>query len=55
MENRKATRLENYDYSSNSAYFITVCVKDKRCILSEIVGDGLLQRRQTPLPFRHLP
>ena len=26
---RKYPRLKNYDYSSNGAYFVTICVKDK--------------------------
>lgn len=37
--NRKPNRLKNYDYSSQGAYFITICTKDRRCILSTIVGD----------------
>ncbi len=36
---RKPNRLENYDYSQNGAYFITVCVKGRKPILSKIVGD----------------
>lgn len=35
---RKPTRLLCYDYSQPGAYFVTVCVKEKRCILSAIVG-----------------
>ena len=38
LETRKPIRLENYDYSQNGAYFITVCVKDRKPILSNIVG-----------------
>ncbi len=33
---RKPTRLKGYDYSSPGAYFITICTKDRKCILSEI-------------------
>lgn len=40
MENelpkRKYNRLKDFDYSTNGAYFITICTKDKRCILSSI-------------------
>ena len=36
---RKPTRLQNYDYSQNGCYFVTVCAKDRRPILSTIVGD----------------
>ena len=40
--NRKRTRLLGYDYSSAGAYFITICTKNKKCILSTIVGDAAL-------------
>ncbi len=41
-EKRKSPRLQGYDYSSPGAYFVTVCTKDKRCILSTVVGTGVL-------------
>ncbi len=47
MIKRKSPRLEEYDYSSNGAYFITVCTDKRKCVLStieEIVGEGF------PLP-----
>ena len=37
---RKENRLKEYDYSGNGAYFITICTKDMKCVLSRIVGDG---------------
>ena len=36
--NRKSNRLKGYDYSQNGAYFITICVKDKKCLLGTVVG-----------------
>ena len=39
MEKRKNNRLKDYDYSQNGAYFVTICTKDRRKILSDIVGD----------------
>ena len=39
IHERKRLRLGDYDYSTPGAYFITVCTKDKKCILSTIVGD----------------
>lgn len=39
---RKPNRLKNYDYSSQGAYFITICTLDRKCILSQIVGGGVL-------------
>ena len=45
MENekpkRKDLRLKQYNYSTNGAYFITVCTKDRKNILSHVaVGVG---------------
>lgn len=38
---RKPTRLKGYDYSTPGAYFITICTKDRKQLLSEItVGDA---------------
>ena len=43
MENklpeRKPNRIEEYDYSQNGAYFVTICTQDRRKILCDIVGD----------------
>ncbi len=39
---RKQNRLENFDYGQKGAYFITICVKDRNKILSNIVGTGVL-------------
>ncbi len=41
FEKRKQLRLENFDYSSNGAYFITVCTRDRRRILSDIVVGAI--------------
>lgn len=35
---RKPNRLTGYDYSKNGAYFITICVKDKRELFWNSVG-----------------
>jgi REP element-mobilizing transposase RayT len=41
LPKRKSPRLNDYDYSKNGYYFITICTQDKACILSKIiVGDG---------------
>lgn len=32
---RKPIRLENYDYSRNGAYFVTVCTKNKQHLFWE--------------------
>ncbi len=32
---RKRLRLEHYDYSSAGAYFVTICIEERKRILSE--------------------
>ena len=49
LPKRKSTRLKGYDYSANGAYFITICTHNRKCILSEIVGDGVLDVPQNVL------
>ncbi len=42
LPNRKPTRLKKYDYSTPGAYFVTICTKDRRNLLCNIiVGEGL--------------
>lgn len=41
LPKRKANRLANYDYSQNGAYFVTICVKDKKPILSRIIFNSI--------------
>ncbi len=39
---RKRTRLKKFDYSTPGAYFITICTKNRKELLSKItVGQGL--------------
>ena len=39
---RKNNRLAGFDYSRPGAYFITVCTKERKCILSSVVGGDAL-------------
>jgi len=38
---RKHPRLNNFDYGTSGAYFVTICTQNRRCVLSRIVGRGL--------------
>lgn len=40
LPKRKNNRLGNYDYSQSGGYFITICTRNRKKILSEIVGAG---------------
>ena len=43
---RRSIRLKGYDYSSKGAYFVTICIQDRKQILSRVskpaVGVGAL-------------
>ena len=39
---RRTTRLSGYDYNTPGAYFLTICTEGRRCLLSRIVGTGVL-------------
>ena len=53
LQTRKPNRLKNYDYSQNGAYFITICVQDRKPILSQIiVGEGLAPPATNNIPKR---
>lgn len=53
LNERKPTRLREYNYSSAGAYFITICIQNRKRILSDIVctnvGDGAHDVPQTQL------
>ncbi len=36
---RKNNRLETFDYSQNGAYFVTICVQDRKPLLSRIENE----------------
>ncbi|MFZ2881781.1 MAG: hypothetical protein WA019_01785 [Candidatus Moraniibacteriota bacterium] len=38
-KNRKSNRLENFDYSQNGMYFVTICTKNREHYFGEII-DG---------------
>ncbi|MEH2434282.1 MAG: hypothetical protein V7K25_08500 [Nostoc sp.] len=40
--NRRSIRLKGYDYSSNGAYFLTICVRTCECLLGEIQNGKMI-------------
>ena len=38
---RKSPRLQSFDYNSVAGYFITICTRDRKCLLSRVVGTGV--------------
>ena len=51
LPKRKHPRLDNYDYSSAGAYFVTICTQNRRCVLSRIVGRGLAPAETTAIEY----
>ncbi|MBR5683855.1 MAG: hypothetical protein IKW96_11390 [Ruminococcus sp.] len=49
-QTRKNIRLENYDYSSNGSYFITICAKNRTRYFSEITEDTPVGEAALGLP-----
>ena len=47
LSKRKPNRLQDYDYSTPGAYFITICTKNRKCLFWESVGASIA-RPQTP-------
>ena len=41
LPDRKRLRLKNYDYSSNGAYFITICTKNRTTLFSIVGADPI--------------
>jgi putative transposase len=39
---RRSIRLKNYDYSQTGYYFVTICTRNRECILGNVV-DGEMQ------------
>ncbi|MDD5488793.1 MAG: transposase [Candidatus Omnitrophica bacterium] len=33
---RKSIRLKNYDYTQQGAYYVTVCVNDRKCLFGDV-------------------
>jgi REP element-mobilizing transposase RayT len=43
---RRSTRLQDHDYASPGAYFVTVCTKGRECIFGEVEGDEVRLTRE---------
>lgn len=38
----KSIRLKHWDYSSNGAYFVTICTKNRECVLGNVVNRKIV-------------
>ena len=44
LPKRKNIRLKDYNYSQTGAYFVTICVKDRKPILSDVAVGASIAR-----------
>ena len=42
MKDRKANRLEGYDYSEGGCYFVTICAQSREELFGEIIGGEMV-------------
>ena len=43
IHRRKSIRLQEYDYASTGAYFVTICTHDKKCLFGEVIDEKMIQ------------
>ena len=41
LPQRKRLRLQNFDYSSSGAYFITICTKERKTLFAPVGADSI--------------
>ncbi len=39
---RRSIRLQGYDYSQPGAYFVTICVRNRECLLGDMVDGAMV-------------
>ena len=49
LPKRKPIRIENYDYSTAGAYFITVCTANREKLFWDSVGADIIRPENVPL------
>lgn len=47
---RRSLRLKGYDYHNAGAYFITICTKNRECILDNAIVNGIINAVWQALP-----
>jgi len=45
-QQRRTIRIRDYDYTQGGAYFITICTRDRECLLGKVV-NGMVQLNET--------
>lgn len=48
---RRSIRLKGYDYHNAGAYFVTICTKNRECILEDPIVNGIINDVWQALPL----
>ena len=48
---RKRLRLQDFDYSSSGAYFVTICTKNRKTLFAPVVGADSISARMVERTF----
>jgi REP element-mobilizing transposase RayT len=41
QHHRRSIRLKGYDYSQAGAYFVTICIENRACLLGQVAGGAV--------------
>ncbi|MEW5700830.1 MAG: transposase [Candidatus Zixiibacteriota bacterium] len=52
LPHRRSVRIAGYDYTRAGAYFVTICTRDRACILGDVV-DGTVHLNPLGCAARH--
>src|SRR3990170_2971803 len=42
---RRPLRIKGYDYTSEGAYFVTICARQRRCVFGDVLADAIVLSR----------
>jgi len=48
---RRSIRLKGYDYHNAGAYFVTICTKNRECVLDDPIVNGIINDVWLALPL----
>jgi len=47
---RRSIRMRGYDYHNTGAYFVTICTKNRECVLNDPIVNGIIHDVWSALP-----
>jgi hypothetical protein len=53
IHHRRSIRLQGYDYSQAGAYFVTMCTRNRECLLGKIIDGQMVQTIWDEIPMHY--